>query len=339
METRSRYQQCHHAASLTGVSDDVLLLVGEACSDPLAPKALAHLANTSRQTLATLQPKLLELRDYRAGVVALCSKSRIETTVSLLAQTEQLRYNRGLTLADLAVLGRLLRSGALPALGSLILVNHLIGDEGLAALAQGLGKGALANMTNLNLNFNNIGDGGMTAFYAAISSGALASLQKLYLHENQIGDEGMQAFSTAISSGAMGSLKILSFFGNQIGDAGMIAFADAIKPTDEFPMGALASLQELRLSFNQIGDEGMKAFSSALSSGSMGSLQQLWLQGNQIGDAGMIAFADALKPNSNFPMGALPSVQTLLVDEGVLGTEHLQLKAACEARGLTLQTL
>ena len=236
METRSRYQQCHHAASLTGVSDDVLLLVGEACSDPLAPKALAHLANTSRQTLATLQPKLLELRDYRAGVVALCSKSRIETTVSLLAQTEQLRYNRGLTLADLAVLGRLLRSGALPALGSLILVNHLIGDEGLAALAQGLGKGSLASLEKLYLDSNQIGREGMKAFSGALSSGALDSLKELYLHDNQIGDEGMKSFSGALSN------------------------------------GALASLQYLLLNDNQISDEGMKAFSTALSSGSMGKL-------------------------------------------------------------------
>ena len=115
MDRRSLPDQ---AASLADVSQDVLLLVGEACSDPLAPMALAHLAATSSQILTVLRPKLNELRDFRAELRALCSKAG--THVSSLAEVEELVWVEcSLALAEITVLGRLLRSVALPRLGSL----------------------------------------------------------------------------------------------------------------------------------------------------------------------------------------------------------------------------
>jgi hypothetical protein len=267
METHSR----HQAASLTDVSQYVLLLVGEACSDLLSPKALAHLAATSYQILAVLRPKLNNLRDFRAELKALCAKERFRTHVSSLAEVEMLTWEGvGLAPFEVNVLGRLLHSTPLPHLLELRLESIQVDDESFAALMQGLNKGALASLEILNLA------------------------------NNQIGDEGMKAFSSALSSGALASLNLLALEENQIGDTGMIAFADAIKPTDEIPMGALASLTLLDLRLNQIGDEGMQAFSAAISS------------------------------------GALPLLQALFVDDGALGTQHLQLKAACDARGLDL---
>ena len=56
------------ATCLANVSEDLLMLMGEACSNVLAPKALASLAATSRQILTMLRPKLIELRDFRAEV-------------------------------------------------------------------------------------------------------------------------------------------------------------------------------------------------------------------------------------------------------------------------------
>jgi hypothetical protein len=51
----------HQATFLADVSQDVLLVVGEACSDPIAPKAFVHLTATSCQILTVLRPKLNEL--------------------------------------------------------------------------------------------------------------------------------------------------------------------------------------------------------------------------------------------------------------------------------------
>ena len=205
MDTRSLPD--HQAASLADVSQDVLLLVGEACSDPLAPMALAHLAATSCQILTVLRPKLNELRDFRAELRALCSKAG--THVSSLAEVEELAWVEcSLALAEITVLGRLLRSVALPRLGSLGLNSSQIDNQGCTALVQGLGKGSLPSLQTLWLGVNQIGDEGMKAFSGALSSGSLASLKELYLHRNQIGDEGMKAFSSALSSGALDTLKV-----------------------------------------------------------------------------------------------------------------------------------
>ena len=175
MDTRSLPD--HQAASLADVSQDVLLLVGEACSDPLAPMALAHLAATSSQILTVLRPKLNELRDFRAELRALCSKAGTHVAeVGELAWVEC-----SLALAEITVLGRLLRSVALPRLGSLGLSSSQIDNQGCTALVQGLDKGALASLTNLDLGFNRIGDEGMQAFSTAISIGGLDSLTKVWV--------------------------------------------------------------------------------------------------------------------------------------------------------------
>jgi hypothetical protein len=86
METLSIGQ----VTSLACVSDDVLLLVGEACSDPLAPKALVHLVTTSNQLCTTLQPKLQELLDFRAKLRLLCSQERSGCTLPSMAEATSL---------------------------------------------------------------------------------------------------------------------------------------------------------------------------------------------------------------------------------------------------------
>ena len=177
METRSHG---HQATLLADVSQDVLLVVGEACSDPLAPKTLAHLAATSCQILTVLRPKLNELRDFRAELKTLCTKELSSTHVSSLTEAERLWWDEGrLALTDVTALRQLLNSVALPCLCTLGLTSTQIGNEGCAALVHGLGKGSLA------------------------------SLKELYLYQNQIGDEGMKAFSTALSSGSLSNLTVL----------------------------------------------------------------------------------------------------------------------------------
>ena len=80
----------------------------------------------------------------------------------------------------------------------------------------------------------------------------------------------------------------------------------------------------------------MRALASAADSGALPLLLSLELRSNVIGDAGMVALANAIKPIPGNPTRALPSLLILGVDDGLLGTEHPQLKAACEARGIGL---
>ena len=87
--------------------------------------------------------------------------------------------------------------------------------------------------------------------------------------------------------------------------------------------------QVLELQSNQIADAGLTAFAKAVESGALPQLEELYLGGNQIGDVGMQALAGAVSK------GALASLGTLYVDN----PEHSALKAACEARGIYVDSL
>jgi hypothetical protein len=155
LETRSPL----HATSLAEVSEDVLLLVGEACSSPLAPKDLAHLATTSCQILTMLRPKLNELRDFRAELRALCSKALSSPQVSSLAEQKSLVWcHRVLAPADITLFGRLLRSGALAILTKLYLHENQIGDEGMKAFSSALSSGSLPELDTLYVSLGNPGN-------------------------------------------------------------------------------------------------------------------------------------------------------------------------------------
>ena len=203
-----------------------------------------------------------------------------------------------------------------------------------------IASGALPKLEKLFLDENEIGDAGLIAFAEALKSprGALGSLVTLWLEQNRIGKKGMQAFSSAIATGALPLLEKLILSGNAIGDAGLFALVDAVKPSSANPRGALPRLEQLLLDSNAIGDAGLISLADAVKPtpespmGALGSLVQLKLWDNHIGDKGMKAFASAIAS------GALPSLETLVVNDGPLGTEHPQLKAACEARGILLSS-
>jgi hypothetical protein len=145
------------------------------------------------------------------------------------------------------------------------------------------------------------------------------------LSDKKIGDVGMKLFSAALASGALGSLVELELGGNRIGYEGMKALALAVGS------GALPSLTRLILGGNEIGDEGMQAFAAAVGSGALASCRRLDLDNNQISDPGMVPFSDAIA------RGALVSLEELVVDDGPLGVDHPQLRAACHGRDITLR--
>ena len=150
-------------------------------------------------------------------------------------------------------------------------------------------------------------------------------LDELSYNRRQMTTDDMGALAAAVAIGAFASLETLRLGGNWIGDGGMHAFASAVAK------GALGNLKELYLSQNRIGDAGLTSFAEAIgASGALAQLETLYFQQNEIGEGGMQAFASAVAS------GSLPSLKTLFVDDGPLGTEHTALKEACEARGIDL---
>ena len=103
--------------------------------------------------------------------------------------------------------------------------------------------------------------------------------------------------------------------------------------------GAMSNLKELHLNQNQIGDLGMSSLSEALAKGALANLTLLTLRQNQIGDAGLSALAKAIITPNEDGKGAMATLSALYVDDGPLGTEHPKLKAACQARGISLESM
>ena len=176
--------------------------------------------------------------------------------------------------------------------------NFSLSKKGFSAFSAAAMTGVMGNLQKLELV--SIGDDNMVTFSEMITSGLVPKLRELDLSYNQLSYKGIDAFASAIVNGALRSLTDLELVANTMGDAGMIALANAIKPTPENPIGSLPKLEIL------------------------------YVHGNNIGHAGSTALANAITSE------ALPSLWTLYVDDGALGTEHPQLKAACEARGIRL---
>ena len=105
---------------------------------------------------------------------------------------------------------------------------------------------------------------------------------------------------------------------------------------DLIASGALARCQALCLNGNQIGDPGLASLADACARGALAQCQELDLSENQIGDVGLTAFAQAIKPVSEGGRGALATLKELVMDNGPLGTDHPQLKAACKTRGIII---
>ena len=124
--------------------------------------------------------------------------------------------------------------------------------------------------------------------------------QRLYLNGNQIGDAGVTALAGACASGSLAQLTVRSR---------PTASSAHLEPWHTRSPGLTVSfdvpyahVQALNLSYNQIGNDGVSALASACASGSLASLE------------------------------------TLVMDDGRLGVDHPQLKAACEQRGISLET-
>ena len=109
---------------------------------------------------------------------------------------------------------------------------------------------------------------------------------------------------------------VLNFAYKDVTDQDMITIASLIRVKG-------AHLKELRLSWNRIGDAGVISLAEACA---FTKLEKLYLFRNHIRDAGCTALANACAK------GALASLKDLYVGN----EQHPELKAACQARGITL---
>ena len=144
------------------------------------------------------------------------------------------------------------------------------------------------------------------------------SFTELDLSDKNIGIEGGMVVAGLVP--VMASVTKILVDRNNLHDEGTIILCDALR------VSTVSKVQELGLSSNGIGPDGAKAIADLCAV--CASLTEIDIQGNEIGHDGALAIAHAI---SEAPSLAL---KKLTVPNGMEKKEHL--KAACEARGVTL---
>ena len=198
-------------------------------------------------------------------------------------------------------------------------------------------------LSTLTIRSCNIDLSGMTAFLNTITPTdgmmtRLAKLSTLNLDNNEIGDEIMIEFSNAVQAPklALASLRCLNLSQNLIGDRGITRFSEALEG------GALDKLEVLKIDDNTIGHSGLIKFASAIASGKPAYLKSLSLNQqtppegiSQINVDSMNQFARALTTRKGVTGGSM-SIKVICVDDGPLGTDHIELKGFCHDNGIEL---
>jgi len=246
-------------------------------------------------------------------------------SMGTLSSLEVLKVEKAALDADnTAILATALGTpGRLGGLRELTFTWCNIDDDGVVKLATEIGRGNTPGLRVLRLMSNPFGQNaeGVAALAAGLSSGA-PNLDTLSLPSNLITSAGAQALAAAITDGSFGLIKSLYLHKNHIGDSGLIALSDAIAA------GGLAKLDMWYLGDNKYGDTAFMAFGAALENAlALPSLTTLNLSSLKLTDAGWVAFTTAIGN------GALASLKSIRIMDK---QPHVQLKAACAARGIVL---
>ena len=275
------------AVSVVALPNELLQhIFSQLCNvlDPGIALAFGSVSNGLRTATQALQRKLKA--DHEAAA-ALCLKVGLRSCKELREATRVVWHSKGLTAADLGLLGRL--GSVLPALESLNIYEdsvgldgvqrfeHSVGLDGVQRLAEGLGAGALPAVTWCQLLSMHMGDAGTSALAAALGRGALPRLQLLALCNAAIGDAGLVALAPALRR--LPALEFLHLMGNPFGDEGLAALVAPPPPTGVLspPTGVLARLEELDLECSQVSDAGCATLADALDSGALPALEMLGL--------------------------------------------------------------
>ena len=297
--------------------------------DPVSPADAAFFASTCKDARALAWDALTELKvdvhAVRSFYKVVCRANNV-TKLSKLSSLTHFDAMNLLANNHLAQQGLWIACarGALPKLVQLSLDGNQIGDTGVTALADACAMGSMKQLTHLDLSINKISDLGLASLSEALASGALPNLKDLLLSNNQIGDSGVSALADACAKGATASLKDICLMANRISDNGFSTLLPLLKQD-----GKLCTLTGLSIG-SFLTDQSMNRFSDLMADGAAPQLCDLWLANNQIGDVGLRRFADACA------RGGLSALKVLCMHEGPFGTEHPELRMACEARDIEL---
>eukprot|EP00964_Phaeocystis_antarctica_P053260 scaffold31252_cov63-Phaeocystis_antarctica.AAC.15 len=263
----------------------------------LDPGLAVALSSASHELRTATQELLPQLRADHEAAAALCRKVELRSCKELRDAKGVNWFDKGLTAADLALLGTL--GSVLPALERLHLTEHsgTHGPDGVQRLVEGLGAGALPALTWFSFSGMHVGDAGASALAAALGRGALPRLESLELYSAAIGDAGLVTLAPALRRRP--ALEFLGLLNNPLGDEGLAALvapppADALLP----PIGVLTKLKALHLSRTLVSDAGCTALAAALDSGALPALKGLYLSGIPASDAAKAAVSEALAKSS-----------------------------------------
>ena len=269
--------------------DEQRIVFTQMCNvlDPGIAVALSSVSNELRTATQALLPPLKA--DHEVAAV-LCRKVGLQSCKELREAEVVAWCNKGLTAADLGLLGTL--SSVLPACVELILHEPAAGPDGMQRLAEGLGAGALPAVTLLAISME-MGDAGASALAAALGQGALPRLKSLCLCHATITDAGLVALAPALRQRP--ALELLDLRGNPFGDEGLAALL-APPPAGVLPSttGGLAKLKRLMLSRTQVTDAGCATLAAALDSGALPALEKLVLGGTPASAAARDRVIEAL---------------------------------------------
>ena len=236
--------------------------------DPVIAVALSSVSNELRT--ATRVP-LQQLKTDHEAAAALCRKLGMRSCKELRDANEIAWLGRGLTAADLSLLGTL--GSVLPALKALCLYQSAAGPDGVQRLAEELGADALPAVWWLRAEHVQVGDAGASALTTALGRGALPRLKFLNLTFAAIGDAGLVALAPALRR--LPELGILNLWGNPFGDEGLAALvapppppAGVLSPT----AAGLTTLKILDLMGTEITDAGCATLAAALERGALPAL-------------------------------------------------------------------
>eukprot|EP00964_Phaeocystis_antarctica_P127425 scaffold91096_cov62-Phaeocystis_antarctica.AAC.3 len=272
--------------------DEQRILFSQLCN-VLEPRTAVYLSSASSELRTATQALLPQLRADHEVAAALCLKMGMRSCKELREAKHANWHNKGLTAADLALLGTL--GSVLPALEKLVLVENpgAADPDGVQRLAEGLGAGALPALTELQIAGMDVGNAGASALAAALGRGALPRLKILLLTNAAIGDAGLVALAPALQRRS--ALQSLYLFNNLFGDEGIAALV-APPPADALPpqTGVLTKLKKLNLGYTRATDTGCATLAAALDSGALPALEYLDLWGIPASAAALAAVYEAL---------------------------------------------
>ena len=280
------------AMALSKLSGDEQRIVFVQLCNVLEPRLAVVLSSVSNELRTATQALLPQLRADHEAAAALCRKVGMRSCKELREAKEVQWRDKGLTAADLALLGTL--GSVLPALERLFLVEPTGAavPDGMRRLAVALGAGALPAVTELRLPGMHVGDAGASALAAALGRGALPRLKLLNLHRAAIGDAALVALAPALRR--LPALEGLILGGNPFGDEGLAALVAPPPPAGAPPPPAAGlMLKELDLTRTQVTDAGCATLVAALDSGALPALEELYLDNIPASAAAIAAVHEA----------------------------------------------